>query len=395
MTVNWIIAHRRGKLLVTQLTFPCDARWCACWTLELKSKQGEAVSVGKSIRRFLYLFLLCGFLSALSAQDHADPAKLEQSDAQSASETPSFIRAFSSADDLRKSLHPILDRSLDIIAGPKDPEPRVEGLQSPAAVATDSSGRVFVADRGAKAVQIFDFVRGKYGLLERGNAHASIPIALAVDGQDNLYVTDEVSRTILVYDSTGKFRRALGKLSEEESYFESPAGIAIDNATGKIYVCDMHRHMVVVLDNRGRLVAKVGKRGGGDGPGDFKLPTQAVIHDGELFILDAGNTRIQIFDTALHFRRAINLPYADGRTGLAVDDQGNIYVSNPVVDRIEVLTRAGRPLYRFDLASLKAAYLGQPAGLWISQRSCLYVIDEQKHVVNLFQLSGQNARHCP
>lgn len=352
------------------------------------------MSVGKSIRRFLYVFLLCGFVPAVAGQDHADPAKLEQSDAQPAPQIPGFVRAFSSADDIRKSLHPVLDRSLDIIAGPKDSEPRLEGLRSPAAVATDSSGRVFVADRGAKTVQIFDFVRGKYGLLERGNAHASIPIALAVDGQDNLYVTDELSRTILVYDSTGKFRRALGKLSEEESYFESPAGIAVDNATGNIYVCDMHRHMVVVLDNRGRLVAKVGKRGGGDRPGDFKLPTQAVIHDGELFVLDAGNTRIQVFDTALDFRRAINLPYADGRSGLAVDDQGNIYVSDPVVDQIEVFARAGRPLYRFDLASLNSAYLGQPAGLWISQGSCLYVIDEQKHTVNLFQLSGPNSQRC-
>jgi sugar lactone lactonase YvrE len=270
----------------------------------------------------------------------------------------------------------------------------VTGLQSPAAIATDSSDRVFVADRGAKTVHIFDVVHGKYRLLERGNAHPVIPIALAVDGQDNLYVTDELSRTILVYDSTGKFRRTLGKLSGGESYFESPAGIAIDNATGHIYVCDMHRHMVVVLDNRGRLVAKTGKRGGGDRPGDFRLPTQAVIHDGELFVLDAGNTRIQVLDTALHFRRAISLAYADGRTGLAVDDQGNIYVSDPVIDRIEVFTRAGRPLYTFDLASLKAAYLGQPAGLWISQGSCLYVIDEQKHSVNLFQLSGRNAQQC-
>ena len=359
----------------------------------MKSKQGEAVSVGKSIRRFLCVFLLCGFVPAV-AQNHVAPAKLAQTDAQPASPIPNFVRAFSSADDTKKSLHPTLDRSVDIIAGPKESEPRVEGLQSPAAIATDSNDRVFVADRGAKTVHIFDFVHGKYGLLDGGKTHLGIPIALAVDGQDNLYVTDELSRTVLVYDSSGKFRRTLGKLSEEESYFESPAGIAIDDATGHIYVCDMHRHMIVVLDNRGRLIAKTGKRGGGDGPGDFKLPTQAVIRDGELFILDAGNTRIQILDTALHFRRAINLAYADGRTGLAVDEQGNIYVSDSVVDQIEVFTRTGRPLYRFDLASLKAAYLGQPAGLWISEGSCLYVIDEQKNSVNLFQLSGLNAQHC-
>jgi len=330
----------------------------------------------------------------VTGQNHPDREKLEQTDTQPTASPLSFVRAFSSDEDVRKWLHPILDRSIDIIAGPKDSEPRVEGLQSPAAITTDSNDRVFVADRGAKTVHIFDFAHGKYTLLERGNAHLGIPIALAVDGQDNLYVADELSRTILVYDSTGKFRRTLGKLSEEESYFESPAGIAVDKATGHIYVCDMRRHMVVVLDNRGRLVAKIGKRGGGDRPSDFKLPTQAVVHDGELFVLDAGNTRVQIFDTALHFRRAINLAYADGRTGLAVDDQGNIYVSDPVVDRIEVFTRAGAPLYRFDLGGLKAAYLGQPAGLWISEGSCLYVIDEQKQSVSMFQIARQDAHQC-
>jgi len=353
------------------------------------------VSVGKSIRYSFCLLLLCSIVPAVAGLEPAGSAPADQTDAHPAPPTFTFVRAFSSADDVRKGLPPILDRSLDIIAGPKDQEPHVDGLQSPSAVATDSNNRVFVADRGAKAVHIFDFVHGKYSLLGRGNDRPVTPIALAVDGEDNLYVTDELSRTILVYDSAGKFRRTLGKLGEDESYFESPAGIAIDKVTGHIYVCDMHRHMIVVLNDRGRLIAKAGKRGGGDGPGDFKLPTQAVIHDGELFVLDAGNTRIQVFDSALHFRRIISLPYADGRTGLAVDDQGNIYVSDPISDRIEVFTREGLLRYTLDLATIKAADVGQPAGLWISKGSCLYVIDEQKHSVNLFQLGGQNSQQCP
>lgn len=353
------------------------------------------MSVGRSIRRFLYVLILCGVVPAAAGQDRAIADSLPtQADAQPVSQSPSFVRAFSSAEDIRKSLHPILNRSIDIIAGPKDDELRTDGLQSPSAITTDSNGRVFVADRGAKAVHIFDFVHGKYSLLDRGNGHLGTPIVLAVDNEDNLYVTDEVSRTILVYDSAGKFRRTLGKLGEDESYFESPDGIAIDNSTGRIYVCDMHRHMIIVLDRRGRLVAKAGKRGGGNRPGDFKLPTQAVIRDGELFVLDAGNTRIQIFDTALHFRRAINLAYADGRSGLAVDHQDNIYVSDPVINRIEVFTREGRSLYTFDLGSIKAANVAQAAGLWISAGSCLYVIDAQKHFVDLFRIGGQEAHPC-
>jgi len=272
------------------------------------------VSVDQSILRSLCV-LLCGSVICCIVPGAAA--------AQAGAQQPpnlSFVRAFSSANDVREASHPVLNRTLDIIAGPKGPEPRVDALQSPSAITTDSNGRVLVADPDAKVVHLFDFINSKYGLLDRGSDRVGTPVSVAVDGQDNLYVTDERTRTILVYDSAGKFRRSLGALSGGESYFQSPAGIAIDATTGRIYVCDTDRHMVIILDDRGRLLAKAGKRGGGNQPGEFRLPTQAVVEAGELIVLDAGNTRIQIFDTALHFRRSIGLDYVDRRTGLAVDD---------------------------------------------------------------------------
>lgn len=304
------------------------------------------------------------------------------------------MRAFSSADDVRGPLHPVLDRSLDIIAGPKDPTPRLDALRSPSALTTDSNGRIFVADPSAKAVHVFDFVQSKYSLLDKSSDRLGTPVSLAVDAQDNLYVTDRRSRTILVYDSTGKFRRSLGTLSGGESYFESPAGITIDRTTGHIYVCDTHRHMIIVMDDRGRLIAKVGKRGGGDQPGEFRLPTQAVVAGGELFVLDVGNTRIQIFDTALHFRRAIVLPYADHRTGLAVDGQGNIYVSDPVLNQIHVFSPEGRLQYIFDPSTIKDANFSRPSAMWIHSGSCLYVVDSRSNRVGLFQIGEENSRLC-
>ena len=129
---------------------------------------------------------------------------------------------------------------------------RVDALRSPSAVTTDSNHRVFVADPGAKAVHVFDFIRSKYGRLDGRGDRLHVPVALAVDGQDNLYVVDQSSRTILVYDSAGKFRRYLGKLRGGESYFDSPTGIAIDRATGRIYVCDRRGHMIFVMDERGK-----------------------------------------------------------------------------------------------------------------------------------------------
>jgi DNA-binding beta-propeller fold protein YncE len=330
----------------------------------------------------------------LTAAQNPASSSAAQTTAQKSSAGLSFVRAFSSADDVRGPSHPILDRTLDIIAGPKDPEARMDALQSPSALTTDSNDRVFVADASAKAVHIFDFVHSKYGLLDKGSDRLSAPVSLAVDGQDNLYVSDKRSGTILVYDSAGKFRNSLGSLSGGESYFESPAGIAIDVTTGHIYVCDTRRHMIIVMDDRGRLIAKAGKRGGGDRPGEFKLPSQAVIAGNELFVLDGGNARIQIFDTALHFRRAVSLAYADHRTGLAVDGHSNIYVSDPVLNRIAVFSPEGHPLYTFDPGTIKDANFSRPSTMWISAGACLYVVDSQSNRVGLFQISGNDHREC-
>ena len=159
------------------------------------------MSVGKSIRRSPWVLLVyCVALGHLVlgpavAREMSFPNsyQLAQADAQTAPPSLSFVSAFSSADDVGGPSHPVLNRTLDIIAGPKDPEPRFDVLQSPSAVTTDSNGRVFVADPGAKAVHIFDFVHSKYGLLDRGSGRLGAPIALAVDAQNkknNLYVID-------------------------------------------------------------------------------------------------------------------------------------------------------------------------------------------------------------
>lgn len=301
-----------------------------------------------------------------------------------------FVRVFSSAEDVR-ALHHLLNETLDIIAGPADPATRVDALQAPSAVATDSRHRVFVADPGAKTVHVFDFIHSKYSRLEGSSDRLHAPIALSVDGHDNLYVIDTSSRTILVYDSAGKFRRYFGRLRGGESYFESPAGITIDRATGRIYVCDRQGHAIFVMDERGKLIRKLGNRGGGERPGEFLLPSQVVVAGGELFVLDSGNTRIQVFDTEGHFLRVIKLGYADRHTGLAVDKQGSIYVSDPDLNQIQVFGHEGQTLYRFDPSTIKGVNFSRPSEMWVDASRGLYVVDSQNHCVGLFQIKAVKA----
>jgi sugar lactone lactonase YvrE len=148
------------------------------------------------------------------------------------------------------------------------------------------------------------------------------------------------------------------------------------------------------MDDRGRLISKIGTRGGGNRPGEFRLPSQVVVSGGELFVLDAGNIRIQIFDTAGHFQRAISLAYTDNRSGLAVDSLGNIYVTDSVLNQIQVYRHDGQPLYTFAPAAIEDENFSHPSGMWVDADDCLYVVDSQSNRVGLFQVAGQNARKC-
>ena len=98
----------------------------------------------------------------------AEPCKTESSiasleDGKESLTRLAFLREFSGADDVTREEHPVLDRSLDIIAGPAEQRATQSNLVAPTGVATDSRHRVFVADEGAgivaclrlRAIQIF------------------------------------------------------------------------------------------------------------------------------------------------------------------------------------------------------------------------------------------------
>ena len=299
-----------------------------------------------------------------------------------------FIRSFSSADDVTKELYPVLDRSLDIIAGPADPHSSIDKLQAPYAVTTDSKHRVIVTDPKAGIVHIFDFEHSRYATMGGRGSRLRSPTGVAVDSDDNIYLSDPAADGILVYSPGGRFLHSLGKMGDE-SYFQGPVGIAVHTPTGHIYVCDSRRHMVLQLDRKGHILGHFGKRWGGKGPGDFRYPSQLAIAGDELFVLDRGNSRLQILDLNGHFRREISLPEVSFDAGLALDHSKNIYISDGQFNVVNVFTFEGQPLFKYGHAGAKPGEFDAPSGLWIDSANKLYVTDTKNRRIQLFQIGTQ------
>jgi hypothetical protein len=163
--------------------------------------------------------------------------------------------------------------------------------------------------------------------------------------------------------------------------------------TEHIYVCGTPRHMIIILDKKGHVLATLGKRGGGTAPGEFNNPTQVVSTAREIVVLDAGNSRVQILDQRGHFQREIPLAYVGYRAALAVDGEDNIYV-NPELDRLQVFDANGQLLYSFGEHGTGAGQFNGISGAWVDAGHCLYLVDTNNKRVQLFQIAGVGAGGC-
>lgn len=291
------------------------------------------------------------------------------------------------------------DRAIDLLAGPADPVP-VMKLAKPRTVTTDSEQRVIVSDPGAHAVHIFDLDRHKYVRIAGGPStrlsgkatRLRTPSGVAVDSQDNIYISDIKQGMIVVYDSRGKFLRYIGKIHDEGSY-DRPTAIAIDRNTDRLYVVDTPRNLVLIQDASGKLLRAIGKRGGGSAPGEFLYPTDVAVAGGELIVADAKNSRLQFFDLDGNFRSQVPIAVtAAGKrnpeVSLAVDSQDNIYVTNTALDSVRVYNHQGQLLGAFGQLGRKQGEFNTPAGVWVDSHNRIYVADADNHRVQMFQLGN-------
>jgi DNA-binding beta-propeller fold protein YncE len=300
-----------------------------------------------------------------------------------APESPRIIyrHAFSRATDLG------WDRAwwrkvLDWIKDERDPSLLIQ----PYSVAFDSNWRMIVADVGAHEVKVFDPAKHNVKRLRGYGKHMfGMPIAVAVDDHDNIYVADSAAGRVLEYSSQGKLIAYIGG---EEGAFKRPSGLAFNPADKLLYVVDTARPRIFVYDTAGNLVRQFGTRG--LGPGQFNFPTFiAIAHDGVLYVNDTLNFRVQVLTLDGKFVRAFgangNGSGDMGRSkGIAVDSESNIYVADAMFSTVQIFNRNGRFLLNFGSEGQDAAQFYIPAGITIDKLDYIYVADPFHGRVQVF-----------
>lgn len=222
-------------------------------------------------------------------------------------------------------------------------------LLQPYGLAIDSKGLLYVADQKVGAIFIFNTETRDVDLIKNSvHAHFVRIIGLAMDDNDRLFVSDPGLRHVLVFNKDHKAEDVI------TDGMADPGGLAIDTQNRLLYVADIELDQVLVYDaDTLKLLRKIGTTGHKHElttPGDFSKPTGvAVDAEGNLYVADTMNNRIEIFDAdgqfVSTFGKAGDGPgYFARPKGVAIDSDGHIWVADGVQDRVQVFNKEGQLL---------------------------------------------------
>lgn len=260
-------------------------------------------------------------------------------------------------------------------------------LTQPQAVAAYRN-KIYVADTAQAMVFVFDPIEKKVSFLGQGQGgKLQTPLGIAIDNQENIWVSDGKQKKIFGYDSQGNLKMALGEADE----LVNPVGLAIDYNLHRLYVADSKLHAIHVysLQDYKRLF-KFGQKGKADG--EFYYPTYLAVNpnNGNVYVSDSMNFRVQVFDKDGKFlskfgRLGRNRGDFSRPKGVAVDSENHVYVVDAGFGNFQIFDDQARLLLFVGTNGNQTGEFSLPAGAYIDEQDRIYVADLWNRRVQVFQ----------
>lgn len=272
-------------------------------------------------------------------------------------------------------------------------KPKEGQISSPMGVVVSDDGqRLYVSDFARSVVFVFDFANHAFRTLS--NMHR--PVGLALDSDENLYVAEQETKGASVYDRDGNLLRFI-----TDSSVERPSGVAVDRKNGKLYLVDTGHsksteHTVKIFDLDGNLLGHIGDGRGGR-PGQFLFPTYvAVDAEGNVYVSDTLNSRVQKFDPDGKYlmsfgSRGNGWGMFDKPKGVALDSFGNVYVADSGWSNVQIFNPKGQILLFFGGRGPVPGMLKNATDVSIDADNNIYVGDYINHRVEQYRLVNTTA----
>ena len=228
------------------------------------------------------------------------------------------------------------------------------------------------------------------GKLDFQEAVRRAPAGIAVNSKGVIAVADINGHCILVFDETGKFVRKIGGQGDKAGQFESPTEVAFLNGD-EILVADECNHRIQQLNvQTGNFVKSFGKEGSGDG--EFEYPTGVCITSDGCFIVvaDCGNNRIQVFtmDGEPVFKFGDSGPERLNNPSSCVCYEEKFIVTDLKNNCVKVFDGKGQFLYKFGGKGNSEGQMNIPCCSCVDKYGNLLVCDSRNGRIQQFSLEG-------
>jgi hypothetical protein len=302
----------------------------------------------------------------------------------------------------------------------------------PTAVAVDSSGNVYVADTNNNKIRkitsggVVTTLAGSGGssAIDGTGSTATFhhPRGVAVDSANNIYVADTNNHTVRMVTNGGVVTTVAGLAlifgsddgTGSAARFDDLRGVAVDS-TGKVYVADSDNHTIRQITSGGVVTTLAGGvgYGGVDGTGlaaRFTHPESVAVDSaGTVYVADFYNHTIRMITgggvvTTLAGTKGLAGSTDDtgsaarfsNPAGVAVDNSGNLYVSDRENHRIRkiviatgvVTTLAGSSIGSSDGTGTSAQFQ-YPQGLGVDNAGNVYVADKGNSTIRKITSEGE------
>jgi hypothetical protein len=276
----------------------------------------------------------------------------------------------------------------------------------------DGSGDAYVADSASGVVDVLATASGSEVSSWNGSAAVNPPgapagsfgggkVAVAAsDGTGDVYVLDSTNSVVDVLNAAGAYvcqitGRAVPSGSECDAGgsatpaggFAAPGGIAVDQATGEVYVLDANNGVVDVFSVAGAYLRQISLA---SIPGGFNAQfTRGIAvsdFNGDVYVSDSGHDIVYVFDAAGAWTATwtgANTPagsFGHGYVSVAADDtSGLVYVSDSQHGVVDVFEPSGA------YATQLSVSVNDPLGVAVDQGTGrVYVSNNQPGVLGVF-----------
>ena len=205
------------------------------------------------------------------------------------------------------------------------------------------------------------------------------PYHVAVHDNGDIFVSDGKNHSVHVYDQEGAEKRRIGSKGNGDRQFNGPNGVAIKGDV--LYVTEINRHRVQKLTLDGKFISKFGNCGSGEG--ELITPCGCTVsEDGRVYVADACNSRVQVFNPDGTFSRSVGgFPII---RDVSIDTEGNLHITMKSAKHIKVTTPGGELIREYGGGQLQ-----DPCGVAVDEDGYCLVGDWNGKALHIFDPQGK------